>query len=212
MNPVKKWYWQQTAKEIVDILNGKGYTALYAKDLDEAKVAVLERIPEGASIAMGGSVTLSEMGLLEVFRTDKYNLFDRYATKSYDECYQVYRQSFLADVLVTGSNAITRDGEIVNTDSSGNRTAGIILGPEKVIIVVGANKVVDDLSAAFQRIRRIAPLNARRIGHKTPCAESGFCEDCEIQQSVCNATSIIHNGRKHPERYTVIVIADEIGF
>lgn len=212
MHPVRKWQCQQIATQIVDILNDKGYCAQYAEDLAEAKQKVLDLIPEGSSIAAGGSVTLGEMGLVEEFRKDKYKFFDRYATGSYEECYQVYRQSFLADVMVTGTNAITRNGEIVNTDSSGNRTAQIILGPERVIIVVGANKVVDDLPAAFRRIEQIAPMNAHRIGHKTPCAVSGVCEHCEIQQSVCNATSIIHNGRKHPGRYHIIVIAEDVGF
>ena len=89
---------------------------------------------------------------------------------------------------------------------------GIIFGPDKVMIVVGANKVVDDLPAAFDRIKQIAPANAKRIGHRTPCAVTGKCEMCEIQQSVCNATSIIHNGRKHPGRFNVIVIAEDVGF
>ncbi|MDO4563221.1 MAG: lactate utilization protein [Clostridia bacterium] len=212
MHQIKKWYYEKVADEIVKILNDKGYDALRAESVQDAKEKILALIPEGSSVAMGGSVTLGEMGLVEIFRTDKYRFFDRYATGSYEECYEVYRQSMLADFLVTGSNAVTRGGEIVNTDSSGNRTAGIIFGPNRVIICVGANKVVDDLPAAFERIKKIAPLNARRIGHRVPCADSGFCEMCELQASVCNATSIIHNGRKHPGRYTVIVIADEVGF
>lgn len=212
MHWARKWQCQQIAKEIVDILNNKGYIARYAENCDEAKQMILDTIPEGASIAMGGSVTLGDMGLVDIFRSDKYRFYDRYATGSYEECYKVYRESMMADWLVTGTNAITREGEIVNTDSSGNRAGGIIFGPDKVLIVVGANKVVDDLPAAFDRIKKIAPANAKRIGHQTPCAVTGKCEHCEIQQSVCNATSIIHNGRKHPGRFNIIVIAEDVGF
>ncbi len=212
MNWVKKWYWQKTAEDAVKILNDKGYTALYAETADDAKQMVLDLIPEGSSIAVGGSVTIGDMGLIDIFRSDKYKFYERFNTSGYAETYQVYRQSFLADYLVTSSNAITRNGEIVNTDSSGNRAGQIILGPEKVIIVVGANKIVDDLNAAFERIRRVAPQNAKRIGHHCPCVETGYCVDCDHPESVCNATSIIHNGRKHPGRYTVIVVAEELGF
>lgn len=212
MHWVKKWYWQRMAQDAVEIFNNKGYDAKYAENADEAKQMVLDLIPEGSSVAVGGSVTLGDMGLIDIFRSDKYKFFERFNTSGYAETYQVYRQSFLADFLVTGSSAITRNGEIVNTDSSGNRAGGIILGPERVIIVVGANKLVDDLPAAFERIKKVAPLNAKRIGHRCPCVETGYCVNCESPESVCNATSIIHNGRKHPGRYTVIVIAEELGF
>lgn len=212
MHWVKKWYWQKTAEDAVKILNDKGYTAKYADNAEEAKQMVLDLIPEGSSVAVGGSVTIGDMGLIDIFRSDKYKFYERFNTSGYAETYQVYRQSFLADYLVTSSNAITRNGEIVNTDSSGNRAGQIILGPEKVIIVVGANKLVDDLNAAFERIRLVAPQNAKRIGHHCPCVETGYCVDCDHPESVCNATSIIHNGRKHPGRYTVIVVAEELGF
>ncbi len=208
----RKWQCQQIAKEMVDVLNSKGYIAHYAEDVEEAKKLVLDIIPEGSSIAMGGSILLGDMGLVDIFRSDKYRFYDRYATHSYEECYQVYRESMMADWLVTGSNAVTRNGEIVNTDSSGNRAGGIIFGPDKVLIVVGANKVVDDIPAAFKRIKEIAPMNAKRIGHQTPCAITGKCENCESPQSICNATSIIHHGRKHPGRFTIIMIADEVGY
>lgn len=212
MNWVKKWHCQLMAKQAVEIFNNKGYDARYAEDVEEAKKIILDLIPEGSSVAVGGSLTLDAMGLVDIFRTDKYKFFERFKTSGYAETYQVYRQSFLADFLVTGSSAITRNGEIVNTDSSGNRAGGIILGPERVIIAVGANKLVDDLPAAFERIKKIAPLNAKRIGHQCPCVETGYCVNCDSPQSVCNATSIIHNGRKHPGRYTVVIIAEELGF
>ena len=129
MNWVKKWHCQLMAKQAVEIFNNKGYDARYAEDVEEAKKIILDLIPEGSSVAVGGSLTLDAMGLVDIFRTDKYKFFERFKTSGYAETYQVYRQSFLADFLVTGSSAITRNGEIVNTDSSGNRAGGIILGP-----------------------------------------------------------------------------------
>jgi L-lactate utilization protein LutB len=212
MNQYKKWQCEKTAGEMVKVLNEKGYDAHYVDNLQDAKKKVLEMIPKGSSIALGGSVTLTDMDLLEIFRTKDYKLFDRYQNLPFPEIVEIMRQSLLADFLVTGSNAVTRAGELVNMDSSGNRVSGIVFGPKRVIVVVGTNKVVDDLDEAFKRMYRIAPMNALRNGHKTPCVESGKCEDCQIQQRLCNSISIVNNGRKFAGRISVIMVAEETGF
>ncbi|MCL2839101.1 MAG: lactate utilization protein [Oscillospiraceae bacterium] len=212
MNPVKQWRNETLAKKMVDFLPTCGYTAYYAQNADEAKAKILELIPKGSSIAMGGSVTLGDMEIVDIFRGDDYKFFERFNVKSYDEQYNVYRQSFLADYLVTSTNALTKNGELMNVDSSGNRVAGMILGPENVIIVCGVNKIVDNLDEGFKRLRKVGPMNCRRVGHQTPCFETAECEDCQIQARMCNYTGIIHNGRKHEGRYTIIVVAEELGF
>ncbi|OPJ62865.1 lactate utilization protein [Clostridium oryzae] len=212
MDKYRKIKCQLIAKEMAEILEQKGYTSYYAEDKDEAKKLISDLIPEGSSISVGGSETLGAMDIIEDFRSEKYKFFDRYKTKSYEETYEIYRQSLLSDYFVSSANAITRNGQIVSTDSSGNRVAAMIIGPKKVIIVMGANKVVDNLDDAFKRIREIAPLNAIRVGHKAPCVQTGKCMNCEVQQSVCNYTGIIENGRKESGRITVIMVAEELGF
>jgi L-lactate utilization protein LutB len=212
MNKYKRWQNQLIAEEMVEILTNKGYDAHYAENLIDAKKMVLDMIPMGSSVAVGGSETLGEMELVEIFRKGDYKFFDRYQDIPFSETVEIYRQSMLADFLVTGTNAITRNGELVNVDSSGNRVAGMIFGPKRVIVVAGANKVVDNTEEAFKRLRNIAPMNAKRNGHKTPCAQSGRCTDCNIQASVCNFMGIINNGRKFEGRITVIMIAEEAGF
>ncbi len=208
----KAWQNELVAEEIIEILNKKSYDARYAKDIDEAKKMVLDMIPNGASVALGGSETLSHMNLVEVFRNGDYNFFDRYQSIPFSETTEIYRQSMVADFLVTGVNAITRKGELVNTDSSGNRVAGVIFGPKRVIIVTGVNKVVDNLEEAFKRMRKIAPMNAKRNGHQTPCVISGRCEDCDTPQRLCNSIGIVNHGMKHEGRFTIIVIPQELGF
>lgn len=212
MDKYKKIKYQLLAKEMVDILSSKGYISYYAEDKDEAKNIILSLIPEGASVSVGGSETLNAMNMTEEFRKTKYKFFDRFKKMTYEEMYEVYRQSLLSDYFVSSTNAITMQGQLVNTDSSGNRVASMIIGPKHVIIAAGANKIVENLDEAFKRIKKIAPMNAIRVGHKTPCAESGRCMECEIQNSVCNYTGIIENGRKEKGRIVVIVIAEELGF
>lgn len=212
MNKYKKIKYQLLAKEMVDILSQKGYISYYAEDKEEAKKKILSLIPAGASISVGGSETLTDMNMIEEFRSEKYKFFDRYQSIPYEEVYEIYRQSLLSDFFVSSTNAITRNGQLVNTDSSGNRVASMIIGPKKVIIVAGANKVVDDLDEAFKRIKEIAPMNATRVHHKAPCVETARCMHCESDSSVCNYTGIIENGRKEPGRITVIMVAEELGF
>jgi len=212
MNRFKKWHCQCIAREMIAILKQKSYDAHYAEDLEDAKQQVLAMIPKQASVAIGGSETLGAMGLVDIFRNGEYHFFDRYQNIPFDETVEIYRQSLLADYLVTGTNAITRKGELVNIDCSGNRVAGIIFGPRRVIVVVGTNKVVADLDEALKRLKAIAPMNALRNGHKTPCVETGRCSDCQIQARVCNVIGIVNHGMKFAGRISVIMIAEEIGF
>jgi len=212
MDRFKKWQFQCIAREMVEILKQKCYDAHYAEDLNEARVKVLEMVPLKASVAIGGSETLGAMGLIDIFRNGDYQFFDRYQNIPFEETVEIYRQSMLADFLVTGTNAITRKGELVNEDSSGNRVAGIIFGPRRVIVVAGANKVVNDLDEALKRLKQIAPMNALRNGHKTPCVETGKCMDCQIQARVCNSIGIVNHGMKFAGRITVIMVAEEAGF
>jgi L-lactate utilization protein LutB len=212
MNQYKKIQYQLIAKEMVEVLKEKGYISYYAENKEEAKKKILKLIPEGSSISVGGSETLGAMNIIEEFRSEKYKFFDRYKKMPYEELYEIYRQSLLSDYFVSSTNAITRNGQLVNTDSSGNRVASMIIGPKKVIIVVGANKVVDNLDEALKRIKKIAPMNATRVGHKAPCVQTGRCMQCEVQGSVCNYTGIIENGRKEAGRISVIMVAEELGF
>lgn len=212
MNDIKKWHNQCIAREIVDVLNRKKYNAVYAENLQEARKMVLDMIPEGSSIALGGSVTLNEMDIIDTFRSDKYKLFDRYQKLPFPEIVEIMRQSLLADYLVTGTNAITRNGELVNVDCSGNRVSAMIFGPKNVIIVAGVNKVVDDVDEAMKRLKKIAPLNSKRIGHETPCVETGKCMDCQVKKRMCNYITIINHGMKFEGRLNVIVVAEEVGY
>ncbi|ATD56039.1 lactate utilization protein [Clostridium chauvoei] len=212
MDKVKKWKLECDAKKLVEILNERKYNAVYVDNINEAKEKVLELVEEGSSIALGGSVTLNEMDLVNTIRNGNYNFYDRYQDLPFSEIVEIMRQSMVADYLITSTNAVTEAGELVNMDCSGNRAAGMIFGPKKVIVVIGANKMVKDMDEALDRIKRVAIMNAKRINHKTPCAESGNCEDCFVKGRVCNYLSVVNNGAKFPGRFTVIVIADEVGY
>ena len=212
MNEVKKWNWSNKAKDVVAVLNACKFDAHYAEDGAEAKKIVESLLEEGATIGVGGSVTLNETGIMELIQDPKYQFIDRFHVKDWDEQQEKYREALTADIFVSSVNAITMDGKLVNLECTGNRTAAIEFGPRKVIIVAGANKVVDSLEDGMRRAKAIAPLNAKRIGHQTPCAVNGVCVDCESTQRLCNIWSIIDGCFKYPGRISVIVVAEELGY
>ena len=103
------------------------------------------------------------------------------------------RQHFLADVYLSGTNAVTLDGKLVNVDATGNRVGAMLFGPDKVFIVVGINKVVKDVAEAENRVKVWAsPPNNKRLGYPNPCAQTGICVDCQGPSRICNITTIVH--------------------
>lgn len=206
------WLNRKTAADMAEVLAGRGFVARAFDRREEAVERLFSLVPEGARVGLGGSMTLADLGVVDRLRAGPYRLIDRYAAPDWDATMAAYREALLSDVFLTGVNAITRKGELVCVDSSGNRVAAMIFGPARVVVVAGVNKVVEDLDEAFARLRRVAPLNCRRLGHATPCAESGRCSDCLIPERMCNYTGIIHHGLKEKDRIHVLLIAEELGF
>jgi len=159
-------------KELTQIVNKTLRTfrrnkinAVFVDTRQEALQNILRRIPHGAVVGAGDSVTLKEIGVLDELKRRGFKVywpFDEEVPK--EERRDIARKALLADVFLSGSNAITMDGKIVNVDATGNRVVGMIFGPKKSIIVVGINKVVENLDKVFERIKNVAvPLNAKRI-------------------------------------------------
>lgn len=216
MDEVLKWDYENKAREIVDILNERSFDAHYAENVDAARKMVEELIPDGATIAVGGSVTLRDTGILDdIISQPKYNFIDRYNCSSFDEVLDKYRQGFTSDVFVQSVNAITKDGQLVCIDCTGNRAASMIFGPKKVIVITGVNKICDTLEDAIARCRKIAPLNARRIPHtEAPCFEDGICKGkaCKNRARVCNSIGIVDGCFYQPGRISVIVVPEVLGY
>jgi len=212
MNEQIKWKFRRIVADMAESMGRIGYIVHTADTAEEAAALLWPLIPEGSTVGLGGSTTLADMGVPDTLRAGNWKLIDRYRTASWEEQMSRYREALDADVFVTGTNAITRAGQLVDMDSSGNRVAATIFGPRKVIVVAGANKVVENLDAAFARIREIAPLNCRRLGHKTPCAETGRCSDCMIPGRMCNYIGVVNHGMKESGRFHIILVAESLGF
>lgn len=176
---------------------------------------ILKLVSCGETVAFAGSQTIKEIGARNYFlqRKDKYKIIDPYE-EGIDpkESYERRRRSLLADVLLTGSNAITLDGQIVNMDNHGNRVAGISFGPKKVIIAVGKNKIVKNLAEAMKRIAQIAaPLNSSRLKKGNPCEQTGKCENCDLPTKICRIYNVIKS-QVFKNRLHVFIVNEKLGF
>jgi len=214
MHPSKKWHYETLGKAAVETLKRNGFDAVYVDDSDAARQVILSMIPPGASVGFGGSVTLGEIGLLDQLHSADCRLINppwvEGATPQ-EQRLSMRREAMHADVFLTGTNAITLDGKLVNTDATGNRLAGMTFGPNKSIVVAGANKIVRTLDEALQRVSRVAaPANAKRLHCDTPCAVTGICSDCRSADRICNATLILHKKTRSLE-IAVVIVGEELG-
>ncbi|MBO4950973.1 MAG: lactate utilization protein [Clostridia bacterium] len=180
-------------------------------DSTEEALEIIESfLDEGDTVAVGGSMTLDDMGVLDMLRDGRYNFLDRYEEGA--DVQKIFRDSFSADVYLTSSNAITENGELYNVDGNGNRVAALIFGPKSVIVVAGYNKIVKDIEAAKVRVQEIAaPANATRLGCQTPCTKTGHCMNCASPQRIC-ATAVITGRQRVQNRIKVILIGEELGY
>jgi len=215
-NPIEN-YWKNRLTELKEALTENNFEVFVAENTDEAKSIVLEKIiPEIApkSVSWGGSLTFVATGLYDVLKNNNdFNILDTYdKSLSPEESLERRRQSLLVDLFITGSNAVTETGQLVNLDMFGNRVGALTFGPKNVIIFVGRNKIVPDLDEAMFRIKNYAaPVNTMRLDKKTPCAKTSFCADCKSPDRICNTWTITE--KSFPKkRVKIILINKDLGF
>lgn len=170
-------------------------------------------IPEGQAVGCGDSVTLEDLGVFDFLRSGKYLFYDKFKPGlTREERHELYGKNFSADTFVTGTNALTIGGELVNIDGNESRVAPMIYGPKQVIVVVGINKITENLEEAMKRARNIAaPLDAKRLKKGTPCETLGKCVDCHHPQRICNDFVVIA-GQFNEERIKVVIMNEALGF
>jgi L-lactate utilization protein LutB len=210
-------YWKARLGQLKEELEANNFEVYVAADGAEAKEIVQKDIipKSGAKrVSWGGSKTATDMGLIQALKEDmNLEFLDPFEKElPLDESLERRRQAFLVDLFITGTNALTETGLLVNLDRTGNRVAAITFGPKTVVILVGRNKIVSDLDEAFLRVKDYAaPLVAMRIKAKTPCVKTSVCEDCKSLDRVCNAWGIVE--KSYPKgRIKVILINQDLGF
>ncbi len=226
----REWFYEQRAKTVVNNLQKKNVNGQYVPSRQEALSAVLEMIPPGVVVSRGDSISVDQVGIIPELKKRNQNKIiaplERDAEGFYlltdrEQRLAMGREAFTSDIFLTGTNAVTLDGKLVNIDGLGNRVSPMIFGPKKVIVVAGANKIVKDVTEALVRLREVAaPLNAKRhfLKHHwpqlgdLPCVRTGRCTECNHDWSICHYTVIIDGTLGWAKgRINVVLIGEELG-
>ena len=206
----------------ISALQKNGINAILVNSRKDVPALIENMLNKGAQIACGGSVTLSECGVYDVLKRDEYNYRDRAKATNSDEERAVMLDAYQSDFYLLSANAITESGIIYNVDGRSNRVSALCYGAKKVIIVAGVNKIVPTLADAIYRVKTIAaPLNCRRLGIKTYCAETGKCvsltkenpemtDGCSSDGRICCDYVILAKQREQG-RITVILVNERLG-
>ena len=211
MTPMHKKYNDKRAQVLIKNLQSRHFEAYYCETKQEALEKALALIPEGTTVGWGGALSAQQIGLIDAMNAGNYNAIDRDQAKTPEERTKAMKSCLAADVFVTGANAISLDGQMVNIDGNGNRVAAIVYGPDSVIVVAGMNKVVDTLEDAVRRARTVAaPMNKQRFALDTPCEVTGSCANCKSEGCICNQILITRNC-KPTGRIKFVIVGEDLG-
>jgi len=213
-------------KEILSSLHARHINGIFAENSEDAIRKILSSVPKDATVGIGDSTTMRQLGIPEALKERGTKVLDAFGRRETStnpkDALQLHRRTLkeatVSDVFVTGTNAITRDGRLVNVDAVGNRVAGMFWGHPTSIIAIGRNKIVKDLDEAFHRIRNVIAPNHVRIrsvelggrNSKTPCAVTGECSDCRATDRICNIFTIIE-GKPFFTDLNVVIVNEDLG-
>lgn len=209
---------------VQDVLRGlqrNNMQAQYVPCKEEAAARVAALLRPGDTVAVGGSATLEQTGVLALLRSGAYCFIDRYEqglTETQRE--ERLRAAFDADAFLCSANAITKSGEIYQVDGLSNRIAPLVYGPGSVVIVAGVNKLVQDLEQAAERVRTVAaPAIVKKWGRDAPCARLGRCVACGKEMGagcMCDARRccnfLVLGRQRVPGRIKVLLVGEPLGF
>ena len=197
------------AERVIKGLKSRNMTGYFAENKEVALKKVLELIPEGSSVGMGGCFSAQQIGLVDALKEGDYSFIDR---SEYEDPREAYLKMFDADVFLSSANALTADGIIINIDGNANRVSAIAYGPKKVVFIVGMNKVCHDFDSAMGRARNIAaPMNTQRFAGKQPCTLTGMCADCKSLDTIC-CQFLVTRFSRQADRIHVILVNEELGY
>lgn len=210
---IRKIYNSHLGESVVKALEGNGFKAQYAATSGEAVKAVLELVPKGSSVGIPGTSTIRELGLPDELESRGCRIFQHWdPSLAPEDRPQRWEDEIASDVYLTSSNGVTLDGMLVNIDGTGNRVAGMAWAKNRIIFVVGINKISPDVQTSLERIRNIAtPVNALRLGLDIPCTKTGYCVDCNSPQRACRAVLILEKAPFGRDAH-VIIVGEELGY
>ena len=205
------WTSEKKCRRLVENLAKKHFTAVYCATAQEAADYILKEAGAAVSVGFGGSLSVADLKLTTPLAAQGKEILNHgFPDLAPEQRMAIMKRQQTCDLFLTGTNAVTLDGCLVNIDGNGNRVAAMIYGPSKVIVVAGRNKIVEgDVNDAIRRVKNLsAPPNAARLSKQTPCAATGFCADCDSPQRICHITTIIDSKPSLTDMHVLVVNED----
>jgi len=213
-------------KHTLSSLHSRHIHGIFAENSKDAIQKIMNLIPHDAVVGIGDSTTMKQLSIPQALKRRGTRVLDPFEQKRSQTDpndalrwhKNMLKKATVSDFFLTGTNAITLDGRLVNVDAVGNRVAGMFWGHPTSVIAVGRNKIVKDLGEAFYRIRNIIAPNHVRIRSvelggkhsKTPCAVTGECSDCRAKDRICNIFTIIE-GKPFFTDLNVVIVNEDLG-
>ncbi|MCL6635233.1 MAG: lactate utilization protein [Peptococcaceae bacterium] len=204
------WSHEQKCRKAVEALGKKGFTAVYCSNGRQAHDYIVKEAADAATVGFGGSLSVAGLAVADKLKEmGKELLNHNIPGLSPGERLAVLRRQLTCDLFLTGTNALTLTGCLVNIDATGNRVGAMAFGPGKVIVVAGRNKLVSDVEEALKRIKAMAaPPNAKRLNFDTPCAKTGFCADCNSPDRICRIVTVMERKPRLTDVHVLVVNED----
>ncbi len=210
---------------VIENLKKNNIDAIYCETKADLVKKAEGLLFKNAKISSGGSVSLKESGVWELINSEKYNFLDRNREGiTEEEKEQVFKETIGIDYYFCSTNALTLKGELLNVDGFSNRISAIAFGPKKVIMIVGKNKIVENLNDAFLRVKKVcAPKNCVRLGIDNPCAKLGKCvslfksenpdftDGCNNPRRIC-VNYLVTALQREKGRITVLLCGEDLGY
>jgi len=214
MDEHKIWYNKLMIEKTVNSLKKNGYNDIHVTDdIEQTKSLLYDIIKPGLKIGVGGSMTVKELNIVdELKKRGENKIIQHQPGTSIEERLRIWREALTADIYLASPQAVTTDGKLFFIDKYGNRVCATIFGPQKVILIAGYNKIVNDEKEALNRIRNISAVqNAHRLNIKTPCVITGKCSDCDTNDRICNVVSILYK-KPSATDYIIIFVNKNLGY
>jgi hypothetical protein len=184
-------------------LEANNIHTVIAENGEEAKRLFFELVPDGSEIFLGASVTLETLGIKdEVDKSGRYDAIrpKMFAMNRETQGREIRKLGGAPDYAAGSVQAVTEGGQVLITSNTGSQLGPYASGAGKVIWVVGAQKIVRDLNEGLRRIQE----------YNYPLEEE------HMQQLYGVGTNInkvlIVNGELRPNRITMIIVKEKLGF
>ncbi len=199
--------------QLIKAFERNNMSCIVVKNQQELHQYLKNILIDQKKVAVGGSVTLNQLGVIDLIQESDVQFIDRYEEGlSQEQVVERLREGLLSDIFITSTNALTMDGCLYNVDGRGNRVSAMIFGPKDVYVIAGLNKIFNNEQEAIDHIREYsAPANALRLHKKTPCTRVGKCQDCLSEDRICSSyVKLGYQGQKN--RIHVIIVEENRGY